>query len=379
MDRNSSGIMLRVNALSKLYRSQPGQVAGGVREATFDVPQGAFFTLLGPSGCGKTTTLRCVAGLESPDVGSIAIDGETVFDAGNYIETPVNKRNIGMVFQSYAIWPHMTVYENAIFPLKVTRRKRYSRDDIKRRARSALETVGLGGFEARSATQLSGGQQQRLALARAIIHEPALLLLDEPLSNLDVKLREEMRVELKRLQQQVGITAIYVTHDQGEALALSDTIAIMENGNIVQYGTPDEIYHAPANRFVAGFVGTTNFIDGRVAGVLANAKELSVEIADGTLLSCRAPQSPVSVGQAVTICVRPESIRMAATSGEGASANRLSGRISSKTFLGNTTVHYVAVGGHVMQVMSNPDAVHAPNAAVDLHIPSERIVILPKA
>lgn len=216
---------LEVKGLRKIYANVEG-VGGGIRDATFHLPPGTFFTLLGPSGCGKTTTLRCVAGLERPDVGIVQVGQTTFFDSVRHIDVPLNRRNIGMVFQSYAIWPHMTVMENVSFPLRVAKDRRYNRDEIDTMSRKALATVDLERFADRSATRLSGGQQQRVALARAMVREPKLLLLDEPLSNLDAALRDSMRKELKRLQRQIGITTVYVTHDQAEALEMSDQIAV---------------------------------------------------------------------------------------------------------------------------------------------------------
>src|SRR5262249_40025715 len=220
-------------------------------------------TLLGPAGCGKTPPLRSIAGLERPVAGEIAVNGRIVFSSSKNIFVALNKRNFGMVFQSYAIWPHMTVFENAAFPLEV---RRLPNGEIKKRVARVLEVVALAEFAEREATQLSGGQQQRLALARAIVMEPELLLLDEPLSNLDAKLRERMRFELKRIQRDLGITTLYVTHDQAEPLALSHEIAVMNEGRVVQIASPRAIYEKPATKFVAEFIGTSNFIDAIVLG-----------------------------------------------------------------------------------------------------------------
>jgi iron(III) transport system ATP-binding protein len=258
--------MLSVRALSKTFTTERG-VVRAMREMGFTVGKGEMFTLLGPSGCGKTTCLRCVAGLEVPDSGEIIVDGRVVYSSEARVRVPANRRGIGMVFQSYAIWPHMTVFENLAFPLRVPeRRRKYQGKALREAIARVLHVVDLDGYETRKATQLSGGQQQRLALARAIIIEPPLLLLDEPLSNLDAKLRERMGVELKRLQQELGITCVYVTHDQSEALSLSHGIAIVNEGQIVQIGTPREVYERPANDFVAEFVGTTNFLEAQVIG-----------------------------------------------------------------------------------------------------------------
>ena len=229
--------MLQVTTLRKTFLTDRGDVRA-VEDISFDVEDGRFFTLLGPSGCGKTTTLRCVAGLERPESGTIRLDDHTLSGSGHFV--PTHARDIGMVFQSYAIWPHLSVFENVAFPLRVSERAP-SRAETRRLVEEALALVGLEGLEDRPAPQLSGGQQQRLALARALVRRPKLLLLDEPLSNLDAKLRERMRIELRQLQRRLGITTVYVTHDQGEALFLSHRIAVMQAGKIVQEGAPRDL------------------------------------------------------------------------------------------------------------------------------------------
>src|SRR3954470_2824006 len=261
--------MLKVENLAKRYETGAGQPAGGVMGASFEAKPGEIFTLLGPSGCGKTTTLRCIAGLELPDDGVISLAGAEIFHAGRGKVVPMYDRDIGMVFQSYAIWPHMTVFQNAAYPLRFARSPRLSRSEIAARVERVLETVGLSRYSTRSATQLSGGQQQRLALARALVRAPKLLLLDEPLSNLDAQLREQMRAELKRIQLESGVTTIYVTHDQAEAMAISDRIAVLNQGRIVQAGTPSEIYETPNCEFVADFIGRTNMFRGKLAEAVA--------------------------------------------------------------------------------------------------------------
>jgi iron(III) transport system ATP-binding protein len=254
--------MLSIENLQKVFKASGGTDVRAVDGVSISIASGSILTLLGPSGCGKTTTLRCLAGLERPDAGRIVIGDTTVFDSAKGIFVPPSDRGIGMVFQSYAIWPHMSVFENVAFPLRVARNRKYSAAEIKDKVARALEMVRLGGFERRSATQLSGGQQQRLALARGLVHEPKILLLDEPLSNLDAKLREQMRFELKRLQRSLRVTTVYVTHDQAEALALSDEIAVFNQGRIVQRGNPHDIYSHPTSRFVADFIGSANFLTG---------------------------------------------------------------------------------------------------------------------
>ena len=295
--------MVKVADLVKVFRDGRAAVPA-CNGVSFEVPAGKFFTLLGPSGCGKTTTLRSIAGLERPDAGEIELDGAVVYASRRGIFVPPNRRNIGMVFQSYAIWPHMTVFENVAFPLRVSR-ARVPPAELEIRVRKALATVRLDGLDRRPATRLSGGQQQRLALARALVAEPKVLLLDEPMSNLDAKLREQMRLELRGLQRLLGITTIYVTHDQGEALAMSNLVAVMHEGRITQIGTPREIYERPANRFVTDFVGSTNFLTGRVAGI-AGADRYRVDTACGPLV-CAIPGG-AAAGHEVTVSVRPEDV-----------------------------------------------------------------------
>ena len=250
--------MVRVDQLRKSFRTGPGEVLA-LRGIDLEVKEGEIFTLLGPSGCGKTTILRCIAGLEKADSGKIMIHGEVVFSAEDHVMIPPHQRGVGMVFQSYAIWPHMTVFQNVALPLLEGTFK-IEKSEVKPRVNQALSLVMLDGLADRPATSLSGGQQQRVALARALVYRPKLLLLDEPLSNLDARLRADMRVELRELVERLNITSVYVTHDQDEALALSDRIAVMEKGMILQMGTPQDIYTTPANDEVACFVGNRTCI-----------------------------------------------------------------------------------------------------------------------
>jgi iron(III) transport system ATP-binding protein len=245
--------MIRVTGLVKEF---PGGVRA-INNVDFEVPKGSLVTLLGPSGCGKTTTLRSIAGLDEPTSGTIEIGDRMVFDSAQKVLVPANKRRIGMVFQSYAIWPHMTVFDNVAYPL---RHGKLKKAEVHERVMTSLELVGLAELAPRRAPKLSGGQQQRVALARALVAEPEVLLLDEPLSNLDAKLRESMRQEIREIQQRLGITTLYVTHDQVEALAISDVVAIMSKGNIVDFGSPQRIYEAPKSRFVAEFIGLANVV-----------------------------------------------------------------------------------------------------------------------
>ena len=322
---------------------------GGIDGVSFEVEQGELFTLLGPSGCGKTTTLRSIAGLEHPNSGSVRLRDQVLFDSQLGINVPVNRRGISMVFQSYAIWPHMTVFKNVAFPLEVLPRKqRPSTAARKDRVEQILETVGLLSYVNHSATQLSGGQQQRLALARALVTEPPVILLDEPLSNLDAKLRESMRLELKRLQRETGVTAIYVTHDQGEALSLSSRIAIMNAGKIVQLGTPREIYGSPSSQYVADFLGGANFLEGTVTGVLSD--EVQVDIGIGVIRASGQPSR--EKGSRVVVCLRPEHIRISTSSPAVRPVNCFDGKLVATAFLGDRIDHVVRTGECELRVRS---------------------------
>ena len=264
---------IEIQSLFKRFRD-----VVAINRIQLEISQGEMLTLLGPSGCGKTTTLRCIAGLEKPDEGDIVIDGRPMLSQG-FVQPA--QRGIGMVFQNYAVWPHMKVFNNVVYGLKL---KKMSRQSIKEKGHQVLKLVGLDGLEDRYPSQLSGGQQQRVALARALVGNPKVLLLDEPLSNLDAKLREELRFEIKSLVRRMGITSVYVTHDQAEAMVISDRIAVMDSGNVVQVGTAHEIYERPANKFVADFIGTMNFMSGKVVEVLPDgAVHVRTEFSDKIL------------------------------------------------------------------------------------------------
>src|SRR5438552_6564465 len=341
--------MLHVQNLIKQFKGRGAAAVPAVDDVSFTIEQGEFFTLLGPSGCGKTTTLRCVAGLERPQSGKIHLRGRAVFDARDRVFVVPNQRNIGMVFQSYAIWPHLTVFNNVAFPLKAAgqRNVKSTRDKVAR----ALNLVGLSGFEERPATQLSGGQQQRVALARALVKEPDLLLLDEPLSNLDTKLRERMRSELKRLQRELGLTTVYVTHDQSEALALSHEIAVMNDGRVVQVGTPRQIYEQPRNQFVADFVGTTNFIGGTVTALGDGRCVVSSAVGE---LKAHASEG-VSKNATVIVSVRPEDVELSEQPPTAADGDNVcKGTVDAKDFLGDYLDFHVKVGDVVLLAKAHP-------------------------
>ena len=294
--------MIEISTLVKIFEEEKGRVTA-VNKVSFTVPEGKLFTLLGPSGCGKSTTLRCVAGLEKPEEGTIKIGQETIFSSRENIFIPPHKRDIGMVFQSYAIWPHLSVFENVAYPLKV---KKLSKREIRRKVGEALNTVGLEGLENRLAPQLSGGQQQRVALARALVKEPKVLLLDEPLSNLDAKLREQMRTEIKELHESLKITTLYVTHDQTEALAISDLIAIMNQGTMLDLGRPKEIYNLPRTKFTADFIGQTNMLKGKLLKKKGNVVKVATALGD---LFCSFPKENKATDE-LLVFVRPENLTL---------------------------------------------------------------------
>ena len=337
--------MLTVTGLTKTFQTPEGP-AQAVKGVDFEITEGEFYTLLGPSGCGKTTTLRCIAGLEKPDEGQITIESSLVADPERKMFIPTHKRDIGMVFQSYAIWPHLNVYDNVSYPLKVSRRRR-SQTEIKNRVMETLSLVGMAELAHRPSTKLSGGQQQRVALARALIHRPKLLLLDEPLSNLDAKLREQMRIELEEMVSRISITTLYVTHDQSEALSMSDRIAVMSEGIIVQEGAPREVYNKPKNNFVASFLGNANFITATVLDQSSNgAKNLSLEGNAGELLL--TIPNDFKTGEIVEVVVRPENIGVSRTQPSDLT-NVLQGRIERVAFQGGQSEFFVRVGSLVLR------------------------------
>jgi iron(III) transport system ATP-binding protein len=346
--------------LSKAFLTSRRGTVAAVDGVSFEIDEGEVFTLLGPSGCGKTTTLRCIAGLEQPDDGEIALNGRTLFSAADGVVVPANARGLGMVFQSYAIWPHMNVFDNVAFPLAVApRRSRPSRRAIRDRVERVLSTVKLEGLADRAATDLSGGQQQRLALARALVLEPPLLLLDEPLSNLDAPLREDMRFELQRVQRELGITTIYVTHDQGEALALSSVIAVMREGRIEQTARPRELYTRPTSPFVADFVGASNLIDAVVEG--GSNGTYSVRTPEGRLHATAA--AGLSAGTPVVVAIRAEDIRLDAE-GPG-----WAGTVREQAFLGDAVDLVVGVGGLELRVRCPPALAPGPGTSVSVSLP----------
>jgi iron(III) transport system ATP-binding protein len=350
-----AGITIR--ALTKRFGS-PARAVAAVADLHLAIRDNQFVTLLGPSGCGKTTTLRLIAGYIRPDAGTIEVAGKLV--SSPEMALPPQARGMGMVFQNYAVWPHKTVFQNVVFGLRL---RRLPREEARRKVEAMLALVNLAGLGGRYPAQLSGGQQQRVALARSLVVEPGILLLDEPLSNLDAKLRERMRGELKELQRRTGITFVYVTHDQAEALALSDQIAVMSGGRLQQFGTPFEVYARPANRMVADFMGLVNLLPGRIRDMKSGVA--TVELA-GDLTVAIPRAEALAVGERVEVSIRPEDIRLAAP--PGAVPDALA-TVTRHVFLGNLSEYLVALrSGPVLRVQTHPRQRLDVGAAVAVEI-----------
>jgi ABC-type Fe3+/spermidine/putrescine transport system ATPase subunit len=359
-----SDALLEVSNVVKRYGDTPV-----VDRISFTVAPGEFFTLLGPSGCGKTTTLRLLAGLETPDAGEITLKGRCLAAPARGIFVPIDKRNMGMVFQSYAIWPHLTVFENVAFPLRVRHEPRAS---IKKRVLDALEVVGLTGLEERGATELSGGQQQRVALARAIVYTPDLLLLDEPLSNLDVKLREQMRAELHALHIRLNLAVVYVTHDQSEALALSDRIAVVNAGRLEQVGTPIELYEHPHTRFVGNFLGRTVIIKGTLH---KDAGQDWVDVEGAGRVAVNA-NGGCSNGAEVRLLSRPEDISLLPMGELG--PNQLRATIAHVAYMGDHLEYTVMAAGRTLLLPAAKKNSHTVGEDVRLAFDPDCVTALPQ-
>ena len=341
--------------------------AVAVNGVSFNVGRGEHVTLLGPSGCGKTTTLRAIAGLEKPSTGSIRIDGQAMYDAAERRNVPTEQRGVSMVFQSYAVWPHMTVLDNVAYGLRV---RKQSRAEIKANVERALDLVQMRHLAERPASKLSGGQQQRVALARAIAFSPTVVLFDEPLSNLDAKLRAEMRVELRELQRRLDITSVYVTHDQEEALAISDRVIVMNVGVIEQIGTPEQIYNQPKNRFVADFVGSANLIKGRVREPRAAASVLEFVTEGGHVLQATAPHT--MRGNETEVAVRTAYIAI----GEVAGTNQIPGTVRRRMFHGDFVQYVIDCPLGQMIVRRPPTNLVAEGEGVSLSFSPEHCILL---
>ena len=358
---------LHLENVSKLFAARGGgDDVTAISKANLQIEKGEFITLLGPSGCGKTTMLRMIAGFEFPTTGKIWLDGS---DIG---QLPPHKRGMSMVFQSYAIFPHLTVFENTAYGLRV---QRVSKADMIKRVDRVLEMVELEGYGSRTPEQLSGGQQQRVALARALVMEPKVLLMDEPLSNLDAKLRDQMRSEIRRIQQQLGITSIYVTHDQTEAMTMSDRVVVMDKGRIAQIGTPIEIYRQPNSRFVADFIGRANFIQGTIRAI--SEGKLTVE-ALGKTLDVNAVSADYHVGQTANIVIRPE---MALIDPVGEQSKfTVPGIVRESAYLGHMVEYEIEVDGQLLSLIETDPRrtiIHKPGKEVNVSFFDETLLVVP--
>ncbi len=344
-------------------RGGSGEVTA-VDHVSLEIEEGQLVTLLGPSGCGKTTTLRLIAGFEFPTSGTIRLDGKVIN------QEPPHKRDMSMVFQSYAIFPHLTVYENTAYGLNVQRRPK---SEVRERVARVLDLVELTGLENRAPNQLSGGQQQRVALARALVMEPKVLLMDEPLSNLDAKLREQMRTEIRRIQKKMGITSVYVTHDQVEAMTLSDQVVIINEGRVEQIGTPTGVYRFPQTRFVADFIGRANFVEGTVRD--RQGVRLVLE-ALGTTLTALAPDREMPLDSRATLVARPEMIEIDPEQGQ------VDGIVRRAAYLGNVVEYDVEAGGQLLAVVDRDPrhiTIHPEGESIKLRFLEDCLYVLPEA
>jgi iron(III) transport system ATP-binding protein len=360
---------VRVDHLKKTFRREDGTTIAALDDVSIDIHPGEFLVLLGPSGCGKTTLLRCIAGLEQPESGEIEIDGRLVFSAARKVRVPPESRRLSMIFQSYALWPHMTVFDNIAYPLKC---RKHPRSQIEPQVRSVLSKVGIGHLADQYPAQISGGQQQRVALARAIVSQDSLVLFDEPLSNVDAKVREQLRLELISMQREIGFSALYVTHDQTEAMELGHRVAVMREGDIAQLGTPREIYGAPTSRYVANFIGTTNEIEGSVGD--GGGDEIVVHSSIGSVVAGSGAAGFGRNDAVVAIC-RPESCELSLVEPSG--ANRFRGTVSTSLYAGAYTEHVVTVGEVVFRVRTSEATLFDNGAEVWLSIPPSAVRMVP--
>ncbi|MCJ7633771.1 ABC transporter ATP-binding protein [Candidatus Bathyarchaeota archaeon] len=368
-------VNVKVVDLSKSFRSQKQTVAA-LNHINFEVGDAELVTILGPSACGKTTTLRCIAGLEKADSGKIFVGNQTVFSSEENIDLSPNQRNIAMVFQSYAVWPHMNVFDNVAYGLKV---RKVPNNEIKDRVEKTLSLVNMEGLNDRYATQLSGGQQQRVALARSLVLEPKVLLLDEPLSNLDAKLRDRTRFELQALLRRLGVTTLYVTHDQAEAIVFSDRIILMNAGRIEQIDSPFNIYTRPFNSFVANFIGSTNLLKGKVFQSTDGNGTLIVETDGGLKVHCTGPQSLRDNKGQVYVSIRPEDISMHKGTSQLSDSNVWKGKVSERVFTGSSILYLVKVMNDEVRIQANPsDDRFEVDGMVYVAVPKEKCLAFDK-
>ena len=359
---------IRIKDVSKHYYSE-GKTIKALDNVSLTITGKKIFTLLGPSGCGKTTLLRCIVGLETPDTGEIIIGDEVVWSGKKGINVPVEKRGLAMVFQTYAIWPHMDVFNNVAYPLQI---QKIPREEIRKRVKKTLSFVKLEGFEHRPATNISGGQQQRVALARALIAEPKVILFDEPLSNLDAKLREETRKDLRAFLSELNITAVYVTHDQIEALALSDIIAVMNSGKIIEIGSPRKIYFDAAHRFVADFIGRANLIKAVVKSQQDNTTVVDTQMG---IFNCQKRDFPE--GSEVVLCIRPEFIYLnKGNQAEAEGQNILKGKIETLVFIGESYEGEIKVDNEVLMVKIQPETLLKKGDLVEFTVSPEHCLLV---
>lgn len=364
--------VVRVENLAKGFRRRDGSIVHAIDNVSFDVGPGDFIVLLGPSGCGKTTLLRSIAGLEAPDEGRISFGKRVQFSAADGIQVPPERRGISMVFQSYALWPHMSALRNVAYPLENRKSPKLRKKEVQSKVRRTLELVGIPELEQQYVGQMSGGQQQRVALARALVSNDTLVLFDEPLSNVDAKVREQLRIELLSLQRELGFAAIFVTHDQTEAMQLGSRIAILDSGRLLQLASPLEIYTRPVNRYVAKFVGAMNESIGTVAEL--KGETATVETGLGTLTGRRCDDSS-GIGDRVAAMWRPENATL--TTDDPVAANRLRGTLKASLFVGTYTEQVVDVAGQEIRVQSPGANLMEPGVDVWVEVPDVDVLVMP--
>lgn len=364
--------VVRVEHLAKRFKRGDGTVVNAIDDVSLEVHAGDFVVLLGPSGCGKTTLLRSIAGLEEPDAGTIHIHGSCQFSSGEHMNVPPQRRRLGMIFQSYALWPHMTALRNVSYPLECSPSERIPKKEIKDRVRRVLDLVGIAELEGQYPNQMSGGQQQRVALARALVAGNDLVLFDEPLSNVDAKVREQLRMELATMQRQLGFAALYVTHDQTEAMELAHQIAVMKEGKIAQLGPPREIYEAPRSRYVANFIGTTNELAGEVVSAAPDDR-IVIRTALGEAHG-RAAEPDLRPGTAVVAVWRPE--RGVISTDETSAVNSWKGTVEASLFVGSHTEHLVHLREGSVRLWQASAELFQEKQPVMVHVPPDGLRVL---